>query len=66
MVLLESKGGPYRTRVEPGGCQGLGFCRAAECVAMECTASGSCRVMHVQQGPMLCASSNYESLSSQP
>jgi hypothetical protein len=32
MGLLGSKGGPCMTRVVPGGCPGLGSCRAAECV----------------------------------
>ncbi len=32
MGPLGSKGGPCRTRVEPGGCPGLGSCREVACV----------------------------------
>jgi hypothetical protein len=56
MGPLGSKGGPCRTRVEPGGCPGLGSCRAVECVRQWSPQPAVENIIHVWQGPMLCAS----------
>ena len=56
MGPLGSKGGPCRTWVEPGGCPGLGSCRAVECVRQWSPQPAVENIIHVWQGPRLCAS----------